>query len=88
MLTLFVYVSFFVESFSLFHFIPLPTQLQGMTMSCWWNPMLRSPESHHRSFASALLTQVGQPRAAAVDAAELVIIWLIYGYYMVETVET
>ena len=38
----------------------------------------------HRShtigpFASALLTQVGQPRAAAVDAAELVIIWLIYG---------
>ena len=85
---LFVSVSFFVESFSLFHFIPLPTQLRGMMMSCWWNPMLRSPESHHRYFASALLTQVGQPRAAAVDAAELVIIWLIYGYYMVETVET
>ena len=63
---------------TLFHCLQM--QLRGMTMSCWWNPMLRSPESHHRYFASALLTQVGQPRAAAVDAAELVIIWLLYGW--------
>ena len=62
---------------TLFHCLQM--QLRGMTMSCWWNPMLRSPESHHRYFAPALLTQVGQPRAA-VDAAELQL--------HVETVET